>query len=195
MNGNFLNGSSEPMVIVSNYPKYNGALVFPSASILHYTHTMSYTTLRHLMLSFLALYALIGLVTKHKLEKDTYPFFSWSLFSDVPNTIVEYTIAVTEKDGLPISPHMLFKKENTTQIFTKKHSALYYFDTIQRLGAAIVENNGETIAKERKLLEEDLLPETSYGVVRIRYNPLDYFRDGKLEYLESLAKFTKGSEL
>jgi hypothetical protein len=147
------------------------------------------------MLAFLVIYTIIGLATKPMLEKDTYPFYSWSLFSDVPNEIVEYTIAVTGRAGVPELQPVLFRKENTATMFTKKHSALYYFDTIQRLGAAIANSDTLTIVKERSLLEEDMLPETSYDVVRVRYNPLDYFRDGSLESLETLTQNTQGPEL
>ena len=61
---------------------------------------MSYRSTKIFVALFLAIYFLAGLYTNYLPKREAYPFFSWNLFSKVPQANVrEFALRIVEYRG------------------------------------------------------------------------------------------------
>ena len=108
-------------------------------------------------------------------DEEVFPFFSWSLFSRIPNRGYQYSVQITEYNGQIIKP-VLFQKASS--IVNKSHSS-EPDRIIQNMGKNFDKNTQE-FEKMKNLLEGNYLGNTTkYNLVLLTYDPLQKWKTGK----------------
>ena len=120
--------------------------------------------------------------------RDAYPFFSWSLFTHVPNVRFDFGVAVTEIDGEILNPPRdLMELEG--RVSGAGSIRAYY--TIQDLGDALVRRDRALMQEKRSLFEREYLSgptELRYRLVARAYDPIEKWRHGRIQQQRVLAE-------
>jgi len=117
---------------------------------------------------------------------EIYPFFSWALFSTVPNEVLRYSIYFTDHDEPKFTPvNRFLPDENLTQ---KEAISAYYL--IQDIGKNLRENNHDQARKLSLQLERLYLPAgTEYVIVLEHSNDPITAYEGEFEIVEQLSLY------
>lgn len=146
----------------------------------------------------LLLYVSIAVSTHLTKQPEIFPFFSWSLFSSVPQPEkTNYGLRLIAVDGKTLQTPLFF--EEGEQYFAGANSIMA-MTTIRRLARAIEAGNAGQIVEYQTFFEEMFLAEASdvaYEVVRRTYNPVERWRTGRYISVECLrsAEFQRLSQL
>lgn len=156
---------------------------------------MHYHRLKVLVIGFLIAYFVVGIAARTVTagDEDTYPFFSWFLFSKVPSRIQsDYAIKIIEVDGKPLPQPTLLEK--TSGIFNNSRSLAEYFQTARNLGVSLKQKQLGQVNQIRTHLEKNLFSGrlVTYEVLEIRYNPIERYKSGKFISSERIAVLTPG---
>lgn len=156
---------------------------------------MNYSRVKLLLLSFLVIYFVVGVSSRvsTKGDEDTYPFFSWFLFSKVPARVQDdFLIKILEYKGKTQSPPLLVEK--TPGIFNSARSLAEYFQMTRNLGSAVRRGNAAEVNRYRKHVETNLFSsqKLKYQVLEVRYNLIDRYRSGSLLSSQEIAVFESG---
>lgn len=155
--------------------------------------TLTYRDKKRAVLSFLILYACAGFLANLAPRGEVYPFFSWSLFSAIPNQIKMYTIEISRIGNTYYDPPLLFSE--TKFLFDRiGQSPTQYLGPIQGLGYAIDER-GDIEAKQNvvaKMFSSDTYTYTVYYVV---YDPLELYTTGDYTRKEKKAEINATPDL
>lgn len=118
-------------------------------------------------------YFVIGATWKFLPANHIYPFFSWDLYSTIPNTFSVYDIKFSEVGGKKYSPAVSYK-----EIFPKdKSDALFALS--EDLSISVKSGNTERIKASQEDLKRIAGPgRMVYELVEYMYNPVD-FKNGK----------------
>lgn len=108
---------------------------------------------------------------------EAFPFFSWSLFSDVPAAQqTDYSIRFTSVDGVELD-QPLFLEESKE--FLPTANAPQAYQVAQQLGRAVDRDQILRSASSKELLDSqwlDSLREADYEIVRRRFDILERYR-------------------
>jgi hypothetical protein len=152
---------------------------------------VSYDNLKFLVFAFLAFYLSIGIGARFlsTQEEDFYPFFSWFLFSHVPQRIQsDFAVTILEVNGETFKTPIPL--ENASSIYGTSRSFAQYNQYIRSLGTAIKQNNTEEIERLRQLLEYGLpVKSMTYEVQELTFNPIEKFKSGAVIEKRILGKF------
>lgn len=145
---------------------------------------MSYLAWKNAAIAFLGFYCIAGVIAI-----DKYPFFNWSLFSQIPNEQSGYTIEIYSFEGKTYDPPLPFSQ--TKPFFeTIKQSPTEYTPRIEQLGLAIDEVNQEKIRNWRQGLEEMFDGKSfRYGVLKVVFDPVEYWKTGGYRSSERIAVY------
>lgn len=149
------------------------------------------------IIGFIILYFLIGMVTGFLRGKEIFPFFSWSLFSNIPNKTNEYTIIVDVYNGMIVSPPQLFQeaKEIIRQFDSRNISppaSIIAYYLMQDFGKAYERGEIQKAEKLRRLFEANYIKAPArYRLVRLIYNPVERWKTGKYEMI-NIQEFSVG---
>lgn len=119
--------------------------------------------------------AFFGLTTADKGEHEPYPFFSWSLFSKIPNDRDEWTLEVLQAGGMRYDPPLRFSQ--LTGFFSRiGQSPVQYQQILREMRFASQRSDAAALASGRKELERMFPPGAfSYRVVHVSYTPVEYW--------------------
>lgn len=140
----------------------------------------------------LALYLLIGYGFKLTLDRELFPIFSWSLFTNVPNRINDYGIRIVAIDGQPLDTPFYYEDGKGT--FTAYDSAQAYFN-FRDLGRALETGDTENATEIRGYMEALYLEEAgqvSYEVVARSWDAIDRWNGGAYLSEEVIATYETG---
>ncbi len=140
---------------------------------------MSYRFVKLFAAISLGVYAFMGAYAMRFPAREMYPFFSWSLFSTIPQNLEVYTMEVHRIGVTTYDPPLKFREMR--EIFAAvDQSPTQYFAPIQSLGRALYA--GESGARARARVESIFQgQEFEYSILRIKYDPVDYWRTGQYE--------------
>ncbi len=118
-------------------------------------------------------------------EPELFPIFSWRLFAGVPNTKIEYSIEITQYDGIKFEQPVVFS-EATFLASSKSVSARKLIQDF-----AQTYNKNQDYQKYQTVLETVYLGKTrQYRLVKETYNPVEkFFKTGGEK--ETIATFFK----
>ena len=121
---------------------------------------------------------------------EIFPFFGWSLFSNVPNEDSRFTILIEEHDGKILEPPVLFLEAPETMVVGNRYVGRKVID---KMGRAKKRGRGRKVKKYRSLLESNYLRgRVRYELVYERYDPLEKWKTGESRELESLGRYEAG---
>jgi hypothetical protein len=151
-----------------------------------------YNRLKRLIIVLIVSYFIIGISTEvifAEHGRAMPPFFSWFLFKHVPNEKYSTmsTIRILSARGRTFSPPMLYGK--AYGIVKDPNSGKSRLLITQLANNLEVGNESEA-EKLRKGFEENfLLKPTHYEVVHLKFNPLDFYKEGKIHEIIRLGEF------
>ena len=126
--------------------------------------------------------------------EEFYPFSSWSLFSKIPNETRDYTIRILAIDGRVTEPPVDFEEAQAMIGWpAKSHEARR---CIQDLGEAVERGDAAQADHVRSYFEPLYLSgrgQIRYAVVARRYDPLERWREGRLQEVRVLREFQSES--
>lgn len=136
------------------------------------------THLQTIILILGIVYALFSSYTWYFQGVEHFPFYSWDLFSYVPNSVDDYQLQIIELDGQPIDPIYF----NQADAYFVEASSIVIFHNIQTFGRA-VQNQQESEATNTRLqIESNAFPQyntVTYHLVKRLYNPLQQMQTGE----------------
>ena len=140
-----------------------------------------YRRLKRLGLVAAALYVALAAVPKpfRPLQPEWFPFFSWSLFSNIPNDARDFGVRVLVLDGEALDPPLFFEQLEARLPGCRSqvvHRAL------QRVGASLEAGEAEDAAALRHDLERGLFGARAveYELLRRHYLYYDLLVHGRL---------------
>ena len=150
---------------------------------------LSYNRLKIFIGGFLIVYFVIGFLTRYIPKGEVFPFFSWKLFDSIPNTSTEYGVLVSIYNGKSFQPPRLFKDAKG---IIPQYDSIQARNIIQNMGKAHVKAQIEERERLRRLFEKNFLKlPARYQLIRMRYNPLQRWKNGESQ-TQYLQIFTAG---
>lgn len=152
-------------------------------------HSISLRQLRNRLIVILIVYFAAGTASQRLIPgvDEIFPFFGWSLFSNVPNVSSRYTILIEEHNGQAIDPPVVFLKAPGTIVTGNRYVGRKVID---KLGRAKKRARKRKVKRYRELLESNYLQgQVRYELVYERYDPLEKWQTGESRELTSLARF------
>lgn len=155
---------------------------------------MSYGAYRYVVLGLLAAYFMIGaaLFVFSPALNEVYPFFSWTLFREVPQRdSIRYVVRVTAVNGVQLAqPVFLDQSEG----IVKGGVGATNDSRISQLRSAVLEDDTDAIRTAREQLEETFLPrDVAYELVEIHFDPIDFWKTGAYSDMQPYRAFTSGT--
>ena len=118
-------------------------------------------------------------------SKELFPFFTWSLFSWVPDTRHLYVVEVMRIDGNALLP-----PKDLREIAAFDGESTLAYKATQELGRSRGRNESLRQTFEARYLKNR---DVEYRLVRKTYNPLERWRSGEARETEVIAEFASGS--
>lgn len=110
-------------------------------------------------------------------SRELFPFFTWSLFSQVSNARKEYHIAVIALDGQPLDPPVDMRTIDVFPSFSDSRSVGY--KALQNLGKSLSKGADDSdIIRERFAARFFGRHDVDYQINRHVYNPLRRWHEG-----------------
>lgn len=151
---------------------------------------ISYETMRAIVIASLIVYFIAGLHERFVQHGgETYPFFSWYLFAEIPNYhLTAFTIDIYAIGDTKYDPPLPFYQ--TAPLFLQlRQSPTEYTPIIDELGWSIIRKNGDI--EEIRYRLEGMFSGLSarYELRMIAYDPLVYWSEHKVASSTSLGFF------
>lgn len=154
---------------------------------------MSYKILRAGVLLLLGGYFVIGLLlfVAVPYSNEVYPFFSWTLFRNVPQrTDSTVTVRFISADGKTFDPPILL---DDSAGLIDIHKAATNDAKLAALRSAFLSSDTQGTRDARMQFEQTFTARrVTYEIVRLTYDTIEHWRTGKYLKLETLARFTSG---
>jgi len=150
---------------------------------------VAYKNLERFILSVLIIYPIVGAVSLGRFHNEyyPYPFFSWSLYSLIPNTFHSYDLRFFSYKGQTYEQSVSYKEFVGNQISQEKGKDLFFY--VSYLGRSIARDKEARVLEAREMILKILGEgEISYEVIEIEYDPLDGDRTIKSQ---NLGKFSE----
>ncbi len=158
---------------------------------MQYAGNVSYPLQKTIVLSALAFVFFSAFYNEYVAHNsEYYPFFSWSLFSKIPNPRNDFSIQVHQMQGRVFTPAQPFRDlrplfENIGQ------SPTQYTSIISDLGNALVHGNEEVTRTRRATLEKIFGTEPfSYDVLAVTFDPLVAYKEQRFGTTTIIATFS-----
>lgn len=154
---------------------------------------MPYAVLKRGVILFLAAYFAAGLSLGN--SKTLYPLFSWYLYPRVPSRLeTDITLRIHEARGERFEPPQFL--EETQGIYDRAYNKSAFRRITTRLAEKLAAGSPpEEITALRRELEEALPARPLvYEIVKIRYNPIERWKTGKVETVERIVIFRTGEK-
>lgn len=117
---------------------------------------------------------------------EVFPFFCWFLFPIAPNVEERYALRVAELGGARVVPPTWLEELDVLD----DPWAMDAHWTIQALGRAVEAGRSDDVRTLRRRLEAHFLPTPArYELVRIRFEVLERWREGRLRQTIPVARF------
>lgn len=149
----------------------------------------TYTYLKRCITSVVILCFLIGNISWLGWEIEIFPFYSWELFSYVPNLATDFGLKINAIDNQYIDEPVYF--QDAVDLLEDTESIIA-FNIIQTLGYAIENNDQPLIDETRKDLEsiyfEDF-NQVEYEIKKRTYYAAERWRTGTFESEKRLATY------
>ena len=156
---------------------------------------MSYRTLKFIALASLIGYFAIGMTLKFaKPHNETYPFFSWYFFSEIPIPGHAYTIQLLSYGETQYDPPLPFSKMGPLFVPIRQ-SPTEYTPIIKALGVALEKDDAAQIELTRNKLEAVFKKPARYEVLLVDYDPLELWKYGTYTNSSVLAIFNSEPNL
>lgn len=153
---------------------------------------MPYNALKIFLASIIISYFYAAFyATSHVPEGEVYPFFSWFVFTRVPQKLnTEYAVKIAEYGNRKLDPPVFFA--DARGIYVKNSVALPTYNyIIQSLGANVEAGQPSKIKQYREALEESFLSlPVVYEIVRIEFDTLELWNTGKFSEVGNVTAFT-----
>ena len=152
-------------------------------------HSISLRQIRSRLVLVLIVYFIAGTASQRLVPgvDEIFPFFGWSLFSNVPNESSRYTILIEEHNGQAIDPPVVFLKAPEAIVTGNRNIGR---KVINKLGRAKTRDRKGKVKRYRRLLESNYLQgRVRYELVYERYDPLEKWKTGESIELTSLGRF------
>ncbi len=148
------------------------------------------TSYKILIFAFISTYFFIGILlgAVDYPNEEIFPFFSWSLYSKVPNNVKKYTLRITEYRNQKIEPVLFAQAFGRVINPTSTHAERI----IQDMGKSF-HNNPARFKIEQKLIDNYLLKTTRYELIMIEYEPLQKYKYGT-EKITTINEFSREIE-
>ena len=157
---------------------------------------MPYAQLKQVVIVSLIAYASIAVCIQALQKQDAYPFFSWNLFSVIPNVHTAYTMKIISMNGVSHNPPLSF---DTLSSFFQNINASppEYLQIVQQLGSALENKSSrDNVVVLRQNLERMFAnTKATYQITRIEYDPLEYWHTHQYRSETILETFTAGKQL
>jgi len=105
-----------------------------------------------------------------------FPFYSWDLFSYVPNQINDYGVLINEINGESLENPIYFE---TATLYFSAADSITAFNLIQQWGHAAVAQDNAKMEDIQKQFENNYLSEQAqiqYQLMKRSYNPIDLYQ-------------------
>jgi hypothetical protein len=155
---------------------------------------MTYNVLRWGLFLLLGIYAIVGVTTDSLPQREVYPFFSWRLFDEIPQTQRHYSIRILAYNGRAFEPPVWLSDAARTVASELVLTPAYHL-IVQRLGEAIARGDTAGVSAQRRNLERIFEKPARYEVVHIMFNPLAFFRTREVMDLQLLESFESGQQV
>jgi hypothetical protein len=152
-------------------------------------HSISLRQVRNRLIVILIVYFVAGTASQRLVPgvDEIFPFFGWSLFSNVPNESSRYTILIEEHNGRAIDPPVVFLKAPETVVTGNRYVGR---KLINKLGRAKRRDRKRKVKRYREILESNHLQgKVRYELVFEQYDPLEKWKTGDSRELISLGRF------
>lgn len=136
---------------------------------------MKYERLKKFLIATLFVFGVAGFIVNFLPEKEAYPFYSWNLFSKIPNNESSYYIRVTEYKGQKKNDLLIGEK---LEEYIKIDYRGEFYWLIQDYGRVVEEKNAQETRMELESLFKD--GNVSYQVVLMEYDPYKFKRFGEV---------------
>ena len=146
---------------------------------------------QRLIIGFLIIYFLAGAAVYRRTPTDEiYPFFSWSLFRDVPQrTKLIETIQITGVGGKKLEKPLLYKDARTLLEIANGDNTNYLFSELARTYKL---HDAEGMRAARKRIEKGMPPKTTYDLLEMDVDTIAYWKSGSVIQTRTLHSFTSG---
>lgn len=151
--------------------------------------TESLRILRRRLVLIVVIYFFAGSISQKMIPgvDEIFPFFGWSLFSQVPNVDRRYEVLISAHGSRKIEPPLAYLKADSALVKGNKHIGR---KLIQQLGGALERGESGEAMRLKRLLERNYLRENvRYEVVIENYDPLEKWRTGQATNVRSLGAF------
>lgn len=156
--------------------------------------SMPYPHLKILIISILIFHFILGFSTKYFLKTDTdfkpFPFFSWSLFSKVPEDVeVLHTLRILSLNGKKLDRPIFFADAEFL-FAVDKNSPRAWYNLFQDLAYALESGGEKEVEQIRKSIERHILVESiEYEVVEVRFRPINFYKNREVIELKHYGTF------
>ncbi|MGF1511185.1 MAG: hypothetical protein ACFB9M_16960 [Myxococcota bacterium] len=146
-----------------------------------------YRRLRSWFPRLLSSYILAGLMATAVPGFEVFPFFCWFLFPITPSVEDRYALEILTLGGRSVHPPALFQDLDLVE----DPFAMDAWTSIQALGRAFERGDMGAVHTLQRRLQMNFLPAPSqYRLVRLRFDPLERFRTGRIQQRKALWTVT-----
>jgi len=157
----------------------------------------TYRCLQQALWALLIAYVLAGacqqLVMAGSHRDDVFPADSWALFAKVPGEITDFGVRLLELDGQAVAaPNVVGRAAKAATASRAPLETADAYDAIQKLGRALRNGDGNSVARARRTFERIYLRGAEsfrYEVVRRTYDPVERWQDGTIRAAQTLGRF------
>lgn len=132
--------------------------------------------IKHIAIGCVVLYFCFGTGLRMFVREGIYPFFSWNLFSIIPNEQTIFTLRVLTLGDESYTPPRRF--DELTELFkVLRQSPTEYVPHINDLGFAIQGGRTDKIGRYKKIVERIFFKTpATYEIVKVTYDPIEFWR-------------------
>ena len=147
---------------------------------------------RRFMVALMAVYVLVATFGAQARHGEIFPFFNWSLFSDISDVRARASLEIVALDGIALpSPRPIFQLVERFPLDREAASTLS--KNVQMLGRAMISHDSSEVVRLSgmigQLLEKDG-SDVVYEIAVIRYDPIDYWHNGAVHDRRVLGTFS-----
>lgn len=151
----------------------------------------TYWKWQKLLTLFLILYFVGGLLSLLTPKQEIFPLYSWFLFAKVPSKEEKYALLIVSSQSKNLVKPIFFEEAGNTVKYSSSISAQR---VIQMLGEGFEKRREEQVQTSKKILEERFLhPDTTYQLMKIKYDPLERKKFKKIKEKRTLETFSTPS--
>ncbi|MEM7802860.1 MAG: hypothetical protein AAF633_26960 [Chloroflexota bacterium] len=140
--------------------------------------------------TFVLIYFLIGNIAWIGWGTEIFPFYSWDLFSFVPNQVADYGLLILSVDGQPVDSPLYFEE---AEAYLINPNSIEAQRLIQEMGRALEQNRLADLDRFKGQLESLFFgryDQMTYQIMRRTYFPVKRFNEGIFESEREIGALT-----